>query len=1817
MLETLKKPYEISLWQDALMTVPDGERQGETYYQEQKVMIIGSDKMDSPNKVFNPVLKENINGEKTLTFSLLYRYNDPATDEIVINPFHKYLINERKVKLFYDDKWYDFVIKECEESDQEYTFNYTAVDQLALELGKVGYNVTFSTDLNNNQGTVTELGAKTLESTDWQVDTKNSDLLQQTIKEPVYKCKVTRAPSASNVINVNTGENVELETDEVIYVFYSYVANKNGEFVQFVREKDRNSFEEDDDFVITTTNYRLLLPCAYTQEQAQGLEQYVSIIGLEDFSEESENGTITIDELYNDNQFYRLVFGQLTTYDPITQRTVNIYEVPYKDSIQQIYNYTDYEYTISTVLTSYVSNGSDFNVLQDGTLQNWSAATPTTNKKEGLSVIQSMSVATYPPVQDNDIFSLIRNYSQIKGYLELNFTDVFNRSTGENTFFNSGIEDNASTIDHIAAGEQYVLRLRYGYANERQGELQPYNPITDGQGVRAVVAKYTMDTEEYYEGETKKKLHLYKMIPDSILFDFNGDFVQKNSYITGGRFTNNYSDYEIDNVIQTPSSKYCYKEEGNDTEYVWDSEASQYVPKENAFFMDYYMTTAPARYSVSNTVLSDPTTNIGIFLYTEDSNLVGENKYVYIEDIQITKLLRDKNGEIVTLGNVPTAVSEEHTYYYLKPSKNRQASEINMYSTLDYLAYEMGIPADRIKPVYNDKCEKILSIEESQSNCFNILQSLCETFECWLDLEVWHNDDGTFWLDDDYKPRKLVRFKKYAGKDNFAGFKYGINLQSIQRSIDSNEFVTKLIVDNVSSEYVDGGSLSIQNAQSNPSKESYILDFSYYLRRGLIANKDECNADLNEFYADLNDLNQQLYDLQQDKIDLESALVKLRSNRTVFEELIENAQSEYTEALVDFEKITNIDYFDYVEQYNQGDETAVDLATNESVIELISKIYICATTIDKYSGLITNLQQEYDAIQLQLEGAKEYGITITTVPATEETPSTTQITIDDFLDGFTFAVLNDDEEVEFTSSMNNRIFTATARSMDLNFTKLFIKKKPDNYWVEFYVNNEAHIIDDTDNISFRIYDDDQEGVLIRRITLIPSKEYRELYTGIYRQIEEVQKLKAEREKKFYEKYSRFIQEGTWSSKDYIDPELYYLDALQVGRTSAQPKVSYQIDVVEVSELEGLENYFFHVGDRTFIEDEEFFGRVVTIYDGNYYYTPNKEEVIVSEVEWHLDKPDENVITVQNYKTRFEDLFQRVSATVQTLQYNEVTYPKISTILGANGLIDRELLMKSWNEGSAAGYTLTSDGTVSIDGEGILVQDLTNSSNLVKIINRGVKTSTDGGKTWLNVIDAYGVNAESLNAGTINTNQIWIMDNDNPSFRWDSAGISAYGLGDSEEEPYDLKTFVRFDKYGLYGIQNGENYIANSLEDIKKDANFGITWDGFFIKNSYDNGYVSITSDDDFQVVSTDVNREITAEQQEVKQAVFQVIDGQMTIAPYDIVEVLNVEENTEEDSSGVDYMVSNGIVTILSDEVLEEYKVTYRNKLNFIDLGGDGIIEVDSVVVNGTELDKTAYNYDSTSGILIFKEPLSIGDLVQITHKLEHIKIGAIEFDDDGAPSKYGIKIKNKNGDTVFESNDDGNLTVTGTINATDGVFRGTVYATGGEFNGHIRATSGEFPGSILVGDSTDQYITIDGSTNIPYIASSDYLNDDTQGWIVLADGDAIFNNVSVRGAIKTSVFEYSEIQAVGGAFLFRPSVVIKKAELRNNSDGTSDVVVTLEQKDFFKVGDWCKLSNYLKGVENGDTSSLMMTGLAAIYKVIEVWDDGRVVLQGAGELFE
>ena len=71
--------------------------------------------------------------------------------------------------------------------------------------------------------------------------------------------------------------------------------------------------------------------------------------------------------------------------------------------------------------------------------------------------------------------------------------------------------------------------------------------------------------------------------------------------------------------------------------------------------------------------------------------------------------------------------------------------------------------------------EKIRTIKAKESNRFNLIQNLCEIFECWPRFIIEHNEDGSIKIDKD-GPIKRINFKEYTGQDNYTGFKYGINL---------------------------------------------------------------------------------------------------------------------------------------------------------------------------------------------------------------------------------------------------------------------------------------------------------------------------------------------------------------------------------------------------------------------------------------------------------------------------------------------------------------------------------------------------------------------------------------------------------------------------------------------------------------------------------------------------------------------------------------------------------------------------------------------------------------------------------------------------------------------------------------------------------------------------------------------------------------------------------------------------------------------------------------------------------------------------------
>lgn len=1670
MSEKLIKPYEISVWENELKESGSGAEV--TYdFEEKKLAIIGSDTMTGLNKIYNPVFNKKSNGEKTLTFSLKYKYFDPYTgNDDVINPFVSLLTNERRIKLHYDNEWYEFIIKDHTESSEEYEWVYTCTDAFVSELSKIGYNITFDAELSNNQGTALELAKETVKNTDWRVGYVNSG--KQLVAEPVYKATLY---STTNIDIINADKNNYEDipsAGQSIYVFYSYIKNQNGKYVQFIVWDETKKYTIDDKNVITDTNFRIKTDLVYHNDN-----------DVITFKTKEGNTVITLGQIETRYQVNRLAYNQRTTYDPVMQRTVE----RFRAGDREIYKYEDSIYSTSDVIVNYVTNGDNFNMLEDGSLQGWNPYVGgASGDQEYGKTIKKLELVTKPQILSQNLISL-DTLSSVEGFLKVQFNGA---KTGDykNLIYNSGFENNVSLIESIAKGQKFVFRWR-----AKKGDL---NQMVAAENLRAIVAKYEQDSPTPYG-------YYYKRVdPGNIILEFTGTPQRLNNEIKGGHINWSNNTYYIDDMPQTVSTKYVYEDIVNNEplKYVWDTASKRFVlldEQNYSNYLPYYYLVAEAQKTVPNSILSDPTQKYGIFLYNTEGTIT-----YFIQEVQLTRFIADIDGvNPILIGNVPTATTKLNEYYYLKPSDNTIKEDIKTYATLEALETDLSLPeGEEIIPIYNDNSEKVLSISAAQSNCFNILQTIAETFECWIELDVKHNPDtGYILYDESGLPKKYINIREYIGNDNYAGFKYGVNLQSVEREINSEEIVTKMIVDQVQSDYTEEGFVSITNASSNNSGESYILNFNYYYNQGLL-DRDKAEQDRIKFIEEVGRINSELKIAEEKRRNLANSLNKVSSDRSVYTEMITTAQDNQTLGYEDFKTLTGLEYDVYRSKQAQAfqnqenffilttdsyaidgknyyiwgegnvlvidDELApgaaipsspahyevfLDITQEETLLDIVGQLYISSTTINNFSGILTNVEQEYQSIKKELYGLDDYNVKIWT---DRDVLGVRHIYVElnDYLPGFFFIV----DESRYDSTVNIRFFDI---SSDAEKIYLHSENIPGTYNF-ITVNGQGQQIE-TSTITYNINDNVTKRFKLKSATTVE---------GVADIIDDLIEEKTDLVRSFENKYSGFIQEGSWSSNDYVDSELYYLDAIQVSNTSAQPIVTYTINVAEISQLEGFELYSFNAGDKTYIEDTEFFGwsniNVGTEDNPNYVLTPAREEVIISEVEGHLDEPNQNTITVQNYKTRFEDLFQRINATVQTVQYNEATYAKISTLLDANGTLNQNVLLDSLNNISGREYNLTSNGSVVIKDDMILVQNLTNRANHVILNSDGIRISSDGGENYTTVIDGQGINIGAVYTGTLNTNEVIIGSRDNPSFRWDKAGISAFRFYDTEEDSlYDLQTFVRFDQYGLYGINNNGDFKVQSINDIKDKAHFAVTWDGFFIKNSYaDGGRVSITSDNDFQVTK----------------------------------KVNNVEQ--------------------------------------------------------------------------------------------EVIKIGMLEERVGG--NLYGMRIKGANNTNAFIADSNGNLSITGIINAT-----------GGNFSSLITVGTG------------NPYIKIDGANAL--IGTSNYTEGAGRGWMINAAGDAVFNNITARGAIKTAVFEYAEIQSVGGVFIFRPSSTIRSAVIAENQ---TDLLLTVEKQVLFKEGQWCKISNYYSGDNPPDTVDpvtdkiLQNNGLTHVYEIIDI-TNGVITLEGAAAM--
>ena len=223
-----------------------------------------------------------------------------------------------------------------------------------------------------------------------------------------------------------------------------------------------------------------------------------------------------------------------------------------------------------------------------------------------------------------------------------------------------------------------------------------------------------------------------------------------------------------------------------------------------------------------------------------DFRYAGSYSSVLIQDIQLFKKVtytEDNIEKIIYPGDLEKGSLIRTSYKYYNHTHNEEYNITDenkvVYVYTGYTPY----PGSDFIQQHNEGNNKIRSIAIKESNRFNILQTIAETFECWIRFEVDHDTTGKI------IGNKRVILKRDIGEDNGLGFVYGIDLKSITRKVQSDQIVTKTIVKSNNNEFAKNGFCTIARSDENYARAEFILNFDYYVSHGML-NSGQLNRDL-------------------------------------------------------------------------------------------------------------------------------------------------------------------------------------------------------------------------------------------------------------------------------------------------------------------------------------------------------------------------------------------------------------------------------------------------------------------------------------------------------------------------------------------------------------------------------------------------------------------------------------------------------------------------------------------------------------------------------------------------------------------------------------------------------------------------------------------------------------------------------------------------------------------------------------------------------------------------------------------------------------
>jgi hypothetical protein len=148
--------------------------------------------------------------------------------------------------------------------------------------------------------------------------------------------------------------------------------------------------------------------------------------------------------------------------------------------------------------------------------------------------------------------------------------------------------------------------------------------------------------------------------------------------------------------------------------------------------------------------------------------------------------------------------------------------------------------------------------------------------------------------------------------------------------------------------------------------------------------------------------------------------------------------------------------------------------------------------------------------------------------------------------------------------------------------------------------------------------------------------------------------------------------------------------------------------------------------------------------------------LITQISRRIDDPYQNTITIDTSYTDADELVGNIITATNTVLNNKDIYGR-AAIINNKGELSSTTVSNALSTGTNSISIVSTSGKVAVDDNGLTCVSPHDKNEVMRYNGTGILGSRNGGATWRELLTQDGINANYINAGTINASKVSITD----------------------------------------------------------------------------------------------------------------------------------------------------------------------------------------------------------------------------------------------------------------------------------------------------------------------------------------------------------------------------------------------------------------------------------------------------------------------------